>query len=133
MKKSLFILILFSLLGIMSSSAQNRNVLSVPDFTVANAQNIVLPIDLENTSDVVAVQFTMQVPSGITVDASSAKLNTARKVDHKMTFRSMGGNKYMCMINSTKNKVLSGQDGILLTVALKKTGTQTTFTCPITL
>ena len=133
MKKSLFILILFSLLGIMSSSAQNRNVLSVPDFTVANAQNIVLPIDLENTSDVVAVQFTMQVPSGITVDASSAKLNTARKVDHKMTFRSMGGNKYMCMINSTKNKVLSGQDGILMTVALKKTASQTTFTCPITL
>lgn len=133
MKKNLFIfLTLFSLLGLMPSSAQNRNVLSVPDFTVANAQDIILPIDLESTSDVVAVQFTMQVPSGVSIDASSATLNDARKNGHNMTFRSMGGNKYMCMINSARNRVLSGREGVLLTVPLRKTSSQTSFNCPIT-
>lgn len=133
MKKNLFILTLFSLLGLMPSLAQNRNVLSVPDFTVANTQSIVLPIDLENTSNIVAVQFTMQVPSGVSINTSTARLNAARKVDHNITFRSMGGNKYMCMINSIRNSVFSGQDGTLMTVSLTKSSTQESFSCPVTL
>lgn len=133
MKKKTLFLMLFSLVWLMPSLAQNRNVLSIPDFSIANSSSIVLPIDLENTSDVVAVQFTMQVPSGISVDAATATLNAARKNGHTMTFRSMGGNKFMCMINSTRNKVLSGKEGNLLTVALKKTASASTFSCPITL
>lgn len=133
MKKKTLFLMLFSLVWLMPSLAQNRNVLSIPDFSIANSSNVVLPIDLENTSDVVAVQFTMQVPSGISVDAATATLNAARKNGHNMTFRSMGGNKYLCMINSTRNKVLSGNDGTLLTVALRKTSSTSTFSCPITL
>ena len=124
---------LFSLVWLMPSLAQNRNVLSIPDFSIANSSSVVLPIDLENTSDVVAVQFTMQVPSGISVDAATATLNVARKNGHNMIFRSMGGNNYMCMINSTRNKVLSGKEGNLLTVALRKTSSSATFSCPITL
>lgn len=133
MNKKIFLLMLFSLVGLIPALAQNRNVLNIPDFSIANSNSVVLPIDLENTSDVVAVQFTMQVPSGISIDVNSATLSTTRKNGHNMTFRSMGGNKYMCIINSTRNKVLSGREGILLTVALTKTSTATTFSCPITL
>ncbi len=133
MKKKTLFLMLFSLMWLMPALAQNRNVLSIPDFSIANSSSVVLPIDLENTSDVVAVQFTMQVPSGISVDAATATLNAARKNGHNMTFRSIGGNKFMCMISSTRNKVLSGKEGTLLTVALKKTSSATTFSCPVTL
>ena len=133
MKKKIFFLMLFSLVRLMPALAQDRNVLSIPDFSIANSNSVVLPIDLENSSDVVAVQFTMEVPSGISIDASSATLNADRKNGHNMTFRSMGGNVYMCMINSTRNKVLSGREGNLLTVALTKTSNETTFSCPVTL
>lgn len=133
MKKIFFIVTLFSLLGLMPSLAQTRNVLSIPDFTVANSSDVILPIDMENTSDVVAVQFTMNVPSGINVDASSAQLNPSRKTDHNMTFRSIGNNKYMCIINSIRNEKLRGNEGILLTVPLTKTSSQDNFTCHISL
>lgn len=133
MKNKLYFMILSALFWCMSSLAQDRNVLSIPDFTVANSNQVVLPIDLENSSDVVAVQFTMQIPSGVSIDLTTATLNAARKNGHNMTFRSIGGNKYMCMINSTRNKVLSGHEGLLLTVALKKTSSAANFSCPLTL
>jgi len=133
MKKKTLFLMLFSLMWLMPSLAQNRNVLSIPDFSVANSSSVVLPIDLENTSDVVAVQFTLQVPSGVSVDAASAVLNGTRKNGHSMTFRSVGTNKYMCMINSTRNNVLTGKEGNLLTVPLRKTSSAATFSCPVTL
>ena len=58
MRRSLFIIIFYSLVGV-TLSAQTRNVLSIPDYTIANSSKVVLPVDLENTSDVVAVQFTL--------------------------------------------------------------------------
>lgn len=128
-----FIFTLFTFAWLMPSLAQNRNVISVPDFSIANSQKVVLPIEMDNTSDVVAVQFTLEVPSGISINTGSAKLNASRRVDHNIIFRSIGGNKYMCMINSTRNKVIPGNEGNLITIELTKTSSNTTFICPITL
>ena len=84
MKKKISSVMLLLLAWIMPVLAQSSNVLSIPDFSIANASQVVLPIDLQNSSDVVAVQFTMQVPAGISVDVASATLNAARKNGHNI-------------------------------------------------
>lgn len=132
MRRSLFIIIFYSLLGI-TLSAQTRNVLSIPDYTIANSSQVVLPVDLENTSDVVAVQFTLQLPSGLNLDATKAALNAQRKDGHSMTFRSIGSGKYMCMINSVRNNKLKGNDGCLVSIPVSRTSsTSSEFTVSLT-
>lgn len=133
MKKILFIALFFSMLGMLPLTAQTRNVLNIPDFTVANASNIVLPINLENTSDVVAVQFTLHVPSEVKLTSDSVKLNPLRTADHSVRLRATGENEYLCVIFSPKNKRIPGNEGTLLTVPLTMSGNRDNQICPITL
>lgn len=65
--------------------AQN-NTLSIPDVTVPAGKTISLPVNLDNTADIVAVQFTLTVPEGITVQPSSVAM-TERADDHTVTMR----------------------------------------------
>lgn len=133
MKKNLFIALFFSVLGMLSLTAQTRNVLNIPDFTVANTSKIVLPVNLENTSDVVAVQFTLHVPSEVELTTDSVKLNPLRTADHSIRLRAIGENEYLCVIFSPKNKRIPGNEGTLLTVPLIRSGNYNTQPCPITL
>ena len=70
-----------------------QNTISIPDVSVAKGKTISLPINLDNTADVVAVQFTLTVPDGITINTASASL-TERSDGHSVTFRSIGANRY---------------------------------------
>ncbi|MEG1861479.1 MAG: CARDB domain-containing protein [Bacteroidaceae bacterium] len=104
------------LLGITSALGQN-NTITIPDVSVAKGKSISLPINMNNTADVVAVQFTLSVPEGLTFNTSSATLSE-RADEHSVTFQNIGGNKYMAMLFSSKNKAIKGRTGKLLSISL---------------
>lgn len=114
--KSLLITICALLLGISNAFAQD-NVLSIPDVLVPQGKSIALPINLNNTADVVALQFTLTTPEGITLDASSATL-TERSNGHSVTFQKTGANTYMAMVFSSNNNSIKGRTGKLFSVTL---------------
>ena len=97
--------------------AQQNNVLSIPDVTVPVNKSISLPIELNNTADVVAVEFNLTVPEGITLTPADAKLSE-RSDGHAVTMRSVGNNKYKVLIFSSSNKAIKGRAGELMTVTL---------------
>lgn len=95
-----------------------KNTLSIPDVTVAQGGTIALPVQLENTADIVAVQFTLSVPNGVTLETETAQLSE-RSNGHSLTFRAVGNNKYMAMLFSSQNNAVVGRSGKLLSVQLR--------------
>lgn len=125
--------ILLWVAGLSTLFAQMRNVLSVPDCDVVNTSEILLPVCMDNSSDVVAVQFTMEISSGYGIDVNRAQMNELRKNGHSMKFRSLGGNRYKCLISSARNNKFSGNEGVLLTVPLRRSSSNTATQCRIAL
>lgn len=109
-------IVMLMLLNIFAASAQT-NTLTIPDVTVPAGKTISLPVNLDNTADIVAVQFTLTVPEGITVQPSSVAM-TERADGHTVTMRPVGANKYMAMFFSPANKVIKGRTGKLVSVNL---------------
>lgn len=99
------------------TTAQQKNTLTIPDVTMGQGSSISLPIEVANTTDIVAAQFTITVPDGLSLAPGTAKL-TDRADGHTVTMRSMGDKKYMAMIHSAQNKPVKLRSGALLTVTI---------------
>ncbi|MCR5821272.1 MAG: hypothetical protein K6F94_10090 [Bacteroidaceae bacterium] len=113
--------ILFALAMLMSiglSHAQNVNKLYIPELTALPGTEITVPIYVDNTDELVAVQFDIAVPENSSLITSSAKLANLRTADHAVTFRSMGNNTYKALVYSPTNSALKGSAGSLLTVTM---------------
>lgn len=118
--------------GVLSAWAQG-NTLTIPDVTVAPGRSVYLPIQMNNTSNVVGVQFTLTVQNGITLDTSTATL-TERADGHTMKFSKTGTNQYMAVIFSPENKPFIGRAGDLITVKLTASASlKEGFVSPMTL
>lgn len=108
---------LFLLLSFLLNTSAQQNTLTVPDVTVRQGGTIDLPVNLDNTADIVAVQFTLTAADGITINTSSAAL-TERSDGHSAVMQQTGVNKYMVMIFSSANKYIIGRTGKLLSVPM---------------
>ncbi len=118
MKTHYFLSILFALLmASLPSAAQTTNRLYTPDIKSLPGSTVSLPVLVQNEDDIVAVQFTLQVPEGVSLKTSSVSLSE-RKDDHTVTFRSLGNSEYMCVVYSPSNLPLKGNSGELLSVEL---------------
>ena len=129
--KSIILFLLSMLLGMTGSKAQNANRLIIPDLTALAGSTVSLPINMDNTNEVVAVEFDFQMPEGSKLEPSTAKL-TNRATDHTVTFRAMGNNTYHCLIFSPTNSSLLGRTGQLMSVSMNvseayEEGSQHTF------
>ena len=130
-KRILFILCSF-FWGIVAIYAQG-NTLTIPDVTVAPGRSISLPIQMNNTSEVVGVQFTLTLPSGISIDPSTAVLSE-RADGHDFKFSKISDGKYMAVVYSANNKPFVGRYGTLLTVTLTASESlEENFVRPLTL
>lgn len=103
--------------AVTTAQGQQKNVLTVPDVTMGQGGSISLPVLVTNTTDIVAVQFTITVPDELTLSASTTKL-TDRADGHTVTMRAIDSHKYMAMVHSAQNKPLKLRTGALLTVKL---------------
>ncbi|MBR4898957.1 MAG: Ig-like domain-containing protein [Prevotella sp.] len=108
------LLMLLTLMG-LSMEAQTANTISVPDITaqIGEAQ---LPVVLENSSDIVALQFDLKLPEGMTADETATLSN--RCDDHVVTVRYISGDTYRVVLVSPTNRPVRGQSGVLLYIPI---------------
>lgn len=117
MKQRHFITTLCLLMLFVASAWAQKNTLEIPDVTVAQGKSISLPVNMENSADIVAVQFTMTTADGVTFSSETAR-TTERADGHSLTMRPIGVNKYMVMIFSSQNRPFIGRTGSIMTVVL---------------
>ncbi len=103
------------------SAQQRRNVLSIPDATVQIGQ-VQLPIVIENTDELVAAQFDITLPEGVTAQytsmSGSAIASTARAAGHTVVLRHKSGTCYRVMIFSSENQPILGNTGVVLNLPI---------------
>ena len=133
MKANKMITALFVFLLTSLSIFAQKNEISIPDVSVVAGKSINLPIYLDNTEDVVAVQFTLELAEGFSLQTDAAT-RTERASAHSLVIKEIAHNKYMAMLFSATNAPVVGRTGILLYVPLSAQSTmkdQTTY--PMTL
>lgn len=108
---------LLSLLMLLSVTAwsQQKNVLSISDakVSIGDAQ---LPVAIENTDEIVAVQFDLTLPS--TISAGTEAVVTNRCDGHTVIIRNIEATRYRVMLYSDDNRPLIAQYGTVLYVPL---------------
>ena len=108
----LFILLLSS----MGVNAQ-KNTLSTPDVSLGAGKEIPLRVNLDNTADIVAVQFTLTLPEGLWLDPNRVEA-TERTDSHTISMRDVGDRRYKAVIMSTDNSAITGRTGAIMTVPM---------------
>ena len=110
-------IILLMLLATGSASAQEVNKLYLGDVSQSMEQTVYVPVYLDNASDqVTAVQFDIELPSGLTFtnfSTSYITLNSERIDGHTITV-SYSGQTGRILLASSSNKPLKGSEGELL-------------------
>lgn len=108
--KYLFLMLLIALCS-MNVTAQQRNILQVPDVTtqIGNAQ---LPVSIENTDEIVGVQFDLTLPKGVTAEQVGIIAN--RGDGHSVTVSQLSSGAYRVMLHSPQNRPLRGQSGVVM-------------------
>lgn len=99
------------LLICITSMAQNN--LSVGKLTGGQGKDVLIPISLENTDEVVALQFDLQLP----FDRSSRTaptLSQSRINEHTVSVRNLGNHKYRVVVVNMSNRPLSGNAGTII-------------------
>jgi len=102
-------------MGILTVNAQEKNTISVADLKMQRGAEAPLCISMDNLSEVVAVQFTLETSDGITINPVSA-IATNRAADHMVTARKTGENTYMIVMLSPTNTPIKGIKGELIKV-----------------
>ena len=103
-------MMLFLLICITSMGQNN---LSVGKLTGGQGKDVLIPISLENTDEVVALQFDLQLP----FDRSSRTaptLNQSRINEHTVSVRNLGNHKYRVVVVNMSNRPLSGNAGTII-------------------
>lgn len=122
MKQRHFITTLCLLMLFVASAWAQKNTLEVPDVIMAQEKSISLPVNMENSADIVAVQFTISTDMGVYFSCETAR-TTERADGHSLVMKPIGGDKYMVMISSSQNRPIIGRKGSIMTVQLNTSNT----------
>lgn len=111
MKIRRYITMMLFLLMYITATAQNN--LSVGKLTGGQGKDVLIPISLDNTDEVVALQFDLQLP----FDRSSRTaptLSQSRINEHTVSVRNLGNHKYRVVVVNMSNRPLSGNAGTII-------------------
>lgn len=117
MKQRHFITTLCLLMLFVASAWAQKNTLEIPDVIMAQEKSISLPVNMENSADIVAVQFTISTDMGVTFSCETAR-TTERTDGHSLVMKPIGPYVYMVMISSSQNRPIIGRKGSIMTVQL---------------
>ena len=98
---------------LMCITSMGQNNLSVGKLTGGQGKDVLIPISLENTDEVVALQFDLQLP----FDRSSRTaptLSQSRINEHTVSVRNLGSHKYRVVVVNMSNRPLSGNAGTII-------------------
>ena len=111
MKIRRYITMMLFLLMYITATPQNN--LSVGKLTGGQGKDVLIPVSLENTDEVVALQFDLQLP----FDRSSRTaptLSQSRINEHTVSVRNLGNHKYRVVVVNMSNRPLSGNAGTII-------------------
>lgn len=104
------------LCSVLCLMAAAQSALSVGELTAAAGKVASVPVYMTNNTDVVAVQFNIQLPFAKPADA--ATLSDTRSNGHTIRLNKVSGNKYTVVIMSLENKPIKGNSGILARIPM---------------
>ena len=113
--QSRYVLLTLLIMCFAAAWGQQVNVLSVADAKVSIGQ-AQLPVAIENTDEIVAVQFDLTLPS--TISAGSDAVLTNRCDGHTVIIRNMSATRYRVMLYSDDNRPLIAQKGTVFYIPL---------------
>lgn len=113
--KSLFLLLLAVCFSVGAYAQTNR--IYIPDVKMSRGSEAILSVYMDNTEEITAVEFTLEVPSGFTINPVSAEL-AERSKNHQITARKLKNGKYRFVVMSESNVAIDGMGGILFTMQL---------------
>lgn len=120
--KSLFLLLLTVCFSVRAYAQTNR--LYIPDVKMSRGSESLLSVYMDNIDEVTAVEFSLEVPSGFTINPVSAEL-TERAPNHQITARKLKSGKYKFVVMSESNAAIDGMGGVLFTMQLNAAATLT--------
>ena len=103
----------FSVLCLMAAA---QNTLSVGALTAAAGKTASVPVYMTNSSEVVAVQFNIELPFDMA--SESVTLNENRSNGHTITLNKINSKAYTVVVMSLQNKAIKGNSGILLRIPM---------------
>ncbi len=127
MKKYLFSIMMLCM-AFTNASAQNT--LKAVDLSAEAGDDVYLDFNLTNAAKIRTVEFTLQLPEGVTIDdLGSVKLNDSRLGtgdDHAPLVNKLGSGDYKFLIGSSKNTPFTGNDGVVFSVVINIANTVAT-------
>ncbi len=94
-------------------SPYNNYLSSVDVIDLIPGEEIVLPVEMKNVSSIIAVQFDLTLPAGLTLNGDVALEPSRKGADHTVTTSSTTGGLHI-MVSSPTNQALVGYQGALL-------------------
>lgn len=115
-------LLTICLLAVVSPTAiwgenATGNILSAVSTSGRAGHNTEICINLKNSTDIVALQFALQLPKGITMNGQP-KINTDRLTSHEVQAKSSPGGKCTIICWSVSNKAFEGNNGTIVTIPI---------------
>lgn len=111
MKIRRYITMTLFLLMYITATAQNN--LSVGKLTGGQGKDVLIPVSLENTDEVVALQFDLQLPFHRS-STTAPTLSQSRINEHTVSVRNLGNHKYRVVVVNMSNRPLSGNAGTII-------------------
>lgn len=111
--KSLLLLLLAVCFSVGAYAQANR--IYIPDVKMSRGSEATLSVFMDNADEATAVEFTLEMPTGFTVNPVSAVL-TERAKNHQMTARKLKNGKYKFVVMSQNNSMIEGIAGRLFTI-----------------
>ena len=119
MKKiMMFLTLLLSTLGAVAQAQNTVSIGSAEMEYLSLGETVGLPVTMDNTDDIVAVELTVQLPKGSSINANGCQLTPARANGHQISAACIDGdnNIYKVTAFSASNKPFKGTNGQIMTI-----------------
>lgn len=113
-------------ISIASLNAQlvDDNTLLPKDFQCGAGRQAILPVEILNNGQIVAIQFDLTLPAGFRV-SDTTQIVVNRSNNHKANFRHTNFRTARVIVTSSDNSPISGNDGIVLEIPITTPDTAT--------
>lgn len=114
----MFLTLLLSTLGAVAQAQNTVSIGSAEMEYLSLGETVGLPVTMDNTDDIVAVELTVQLPKGSSINANGCQLTPARANGHLISAACIDGdnNIYKVTAFSASNKPFKGTNGQIMTI-----------------
>lgn len=99
--------------------AAAQNTLNISALQGTAGKTVTLPIALNNSDEIVAVQFTLQLPFALATDVEPAISDGRSQGGHSIGINHIGGGRYTVLITNLTGKAIPGNGGTLAEIPMK--------------